>query len=33
VLAVNDFHGHIEPDTPGTVDTVLGPLRAGGIEF
>jgi 5'-nucleotidase len=33
VLAVNDFHGHIEPDTPGTVSTRRGRVRAGGIEF
>jgi 5'-nucleotidase len=33
LLAVNDFHGHLEPHTPGTIATEGGPVRAGGVEF
>jgi 5'-nucleotidase len=33
LLAVNDFHGHLEPSTPGTIATEDGPVPAGGVEF
>ena len=33
LLAVNDFHGHLEPTTPGTIAAAPGatPVPAGGV--
>jgi 5'-nucleotidase len=35
LLAVNDFHGHLQPDTPGTIAQQTGapPVPAGGVEY
>jgi 5'-nucleotidase len=35
ILAVNDFHGHLEPTTPGTIAAETGatPTPAGGAEY
>ena len=35
ILAVNDFHGHLEASTPGTltVETGAAPIPAGGAEY
>ena len=37
LLAINDFHGHLEPDTPGLITRRLRPTEvrvpAGGAEF
>jgi len=37
LLGINDFHGHLEPDTPGTVTRRLRPTEvrvpAGGAEY
>jgi 5'-nucleotidase len=35
ILAVNDFHGHLEPNTPGTITEETGatPIPAGGAEY
>ena len=39
LLALNDFHGHLEPNTPGTIkpfdtgSTADPAVRAGGAEF
>ena len=35
LLAVNDFHGHLEPTTPGTIAAAPGatPVPAGGVAY
>jgi 5'-nucleotidase len=35
LLSLNDFHGHLEPNTPGTIVPNVGdaPVSAGGAEF
>jgi 5'-nucleotidase len=35
LLALNDFHGHLEPSTPGTIREfpTSDPVRAGGAEY
>ena len=33
ILAFNDYHGHVEPGTPGSINGTFGDPAAGGGEF
>lgn len=33
ILSFNDYHGHVEPDTPGSIDGSFGGPAAGGGEY